>query len=1279
MNKDQSNYKFTKITYVLSSVVLGLIFIYVVLVKILINHINDYQNDIEQVLSKALNQSVSIEKLEGNLIGFNPAISAHNIKIGNLVIPKFDAVLSVAKTLFKRDIYLNAVAVSNIQISLWQNKDGAWQVANLPSFVSSTDAQNNTSDITTKQLLEYFARLGNVNLYQADITLKPYKKKILKLDSVSFTLNNHKASGKITLAQNKELKFNAKFDLDENNLLQSSARIYLDIPSFDWLSLGLPKQLQFLHLTKLEAQASVWLNIEQGKLQKSSLKLAAPIIELNPYGKKTALQDVTIATYLRPQDNGMVLQVDDLGFTFAKKKFLSLQFVITQNAKKLQLVADQIDVAPVFKLVPQLAPIPKEVAKFFTNMQPYGILRNVKVNFDPDAELLERIAFNAEVDKAGVKPYWHIPGTDNVSGSVHGNLGSGEFRLNAGNFALHLAEFFPHNWVNHTAKGSLTWLVDKDKFQLSLPYGQIQSNAGEFFGDMLLQIGFNDDIDDFLDLRVGAKNADAKFTEQFLPTLIPAFDKDLSNWLKTAIKAGEISEGFFEYQGSISSHDPITARKINLYFAVDNAHLAYWQGFPALTKAAAQIFIENDQVKIEASKARAGNAVITDAKAQINYIGNKKVPHLVVTGKIKDKVNNVLQVLQNSPIDAASTFKDWRGVGDVIGNLYLDIPFAKGIETHVKVDFNLNNGILNLPNPKLDISDITGNFVFDTKHGLSAPKVSAKALNSKASGSIVAATGTNKPFSKFMLKGNMEAKEVLNWLDLPLNTNIIGNFNYDLILNLADKGNYLQINTDLIGVTLDLIEPFSKKANVKGQTQVNIIFDDKNLQVKGSYTDLVRFTIYYPKFNLQNYHVAVNFGIDEISAPKQHGIKLAGNLNKLDVENVISFIKKINVDNKPNNEVNNKNNINNNKTNKLNYNLVLNSNFNIKQLKLFDTNITNLNINTNNYNNKLNIDLNSEIVKGKVVLNDEITVDLDYLYFKYIENNNAEQTKDNKDLLSEIDINKIPKLNINIDNLSLNDDYFGSISFETYNEVNKLHITNILANIKMLNINGNLIWQQTDNKNITNFKGELSGVDVSRILRNFGYAPTLASNKFKTKIEAFWPSTLSDFDLNKVSGFASIDIRKGKLLEVDKSAQALKVFSLLNFNSLSRRLKLDFSDIFSKGFAFDKITGELMVNNGTFETSQPIKITGSSSDLELKGKLDILKSNIDASLNVKMPLTSNLPLAAIIAGFSPAVGGALFIADKVIGGKVSKIASVNYTITGNIEDPQFKLVSKSKK
>ena len=48
---------------------------------------------------------------------------------------------------------------------------------------------------------------------------------------------------------------------------------------------------------------------------------------------------------------------------------------------------------------------------------------------------------------------------------------------------------------------------------------------------------------------------------------------------------------------------------------------------------------------------------------------------------------------------------------------------------------------------------------------------------------------------------------------------------------------------------------------------------------------------------------------------------------------------------------------------------------------------------------------------------------------------------------------------------------------------------------------------------------------------------------------------------------------QGQFVEVEGSAQALRVFGLLNFNAINRRLRLDFSDILGKGLSYDRVKG----------------------------------------------------------------------------------------------------------
>lgn len=158
----------------------------------------------------------------------------------------------------------------------------------------------------------------------------------------------------------------------------------------------------------------------------------------------------------------------------------------------------------------------------------------------------------------------------------------------------------------------------------------------------------------------------------------------------------------------------------------------------------------------------------------------------------------------------------------------------------------------------------------------------------------------------------------------------------------------------------------------------------------------------------------------------------------------------------------------------------------------------------------------------------------------------------------------------------------------------------------------------------------------------------------------------------RLSGVVSLKFRKGQLAAVDGSAQALRVFGLLNFDAIGRRLRLDFSDLWSKGLSYDRIDGVVDIEKGIFRIREALTLEGVSSDLSITGLLDVPAGQVNAEIQVAMPISRNLPLAAVAVG-APAIGGALFVIDRLVGDRFARMAAVRYKMTGDWQDPQISL------
>jgi len=147
------------------------------------------------------------------------------------------------------------------------------------------------------------------------------------------------------------------------------------------------------------------------------------------------------------------------------------------------------------------------------------------------------------------------------------------------------------------------------------------------------------------------------------------------------------------------------------------------------------------------------------------------------------------------------------------------------------------------------------------------------------------------------------------------------------------------------------------------------------------------------------------------------------------------------------------------------------------------------------------------------------------------------------------------------------------------------------------------------------------------------------------------------------------------ILEQNNSAQLFRVFNLLNTDTLWRRLRLDFSDLYERGVAFDAISGKARISDGLVTMDPELQLVGPSGAFKINGTTNMADESLDMRLVVVLPVTQNLPLAAILMGASAPIGGALFVLDKILGDPLSKLTSATYSVTGSWSEPEVDLRS----
>ena len=153
--------------------------------------------------------------------------------------------------------------------------------------------------------------------------------------------------------------------------------------------------------------------------------------------------------------------------------------------------------------------------------------------------------------------------------------------------------------------------------------------------------------------------------------------------------------------------------------------------------------------------------------------------------------------------------------------------------------------------------------------------------------------------------------------------------------------------------------------------------------------------------------------------------------------------------------------------------------------------------------------------------------------------------------------------------------------------------------------------------------------------------------------------------LDMSNGEVKIQFGNGQLKEVEPGAG--RVFGLMSILALPRRLSLDFRDVFSKGFGFDKIAGTFKIENGITYTCD-LSLEGPAADIGIVGKSDITKRTYDQAAIVYPNVGNTLPIVgAVVAG--PQAIPALLIFSQIFKKPLQGMGQAYYSIEGSWDKP----------
>lgn len=1244
----------------LCALLLVLAAVYVSLGRELTPLVAEYRAEVQDKAQAAVQMPVHIGSLEGRWSGFAPVLLAHDVMIGEgnsaLRLDQVEVVPDLWASLTAREVRIAHLQVSGVQLSVKEDKDGHWALQGLPI--------QDDQPLDPQQLLTRMQMVKRVSVLDSQVTLQPYDRAPVTVTYVGLSLHTgmsqQRLDARLTLPDGQPLALSLRSRIRASQWKDAEVDAYLSLPQSDWAK-WIPSRLtQQWKLTQLKAGGEFWLNWANGTVQSAVVRLNSPQVK-GSYAERKPVQieNLALTAYVQRSDGGLKVLFDSLAMNIGETRWesrLQLQqsLATDKDLEVWKLQADRLDLTPITPLLNALAPLPEGFAKAVEQLKATGRLRNVLVDFRPQDTTDQKVSFAANLERVGFDAYFGAPAARNVSGSISGDLGHGELRMDSKDFSLHLFPIFAKPWQYIQANARLTWTLDKQGFTLVAPYIKVLGEEGNVAADFLIRLHFDHSQEDYMDLRVGMVNGDGRFTPKYLPAVLsPALDE----WLRTAILKGAVDEGFFQYQGSLSHNALPASRNISLFFKVHDAELAFQPGWPHVNKVNGEVFVEESGVRILASKGQLLNTQVKDVYVNIPHAPAGKDSHLLLTGGFSGGLGDGLKILQEAPIGTASTFAGWKGEGDLQGSLDLDVPLAKGTEPKIVVDFKTDKARLQLAEPTLDLTQLKGDFRFDSAKGLSGQNISAQAFDRPISAQIFAEGKPGAISTRVTAKGQVTVKRLTDWLKVSQPLPVSGDIPYQLQVILDGADSQLMVNSNLKGVAVDLPAPFGMPASQGRDSTFRMTLQGAERRYWFDYGELANFTFAAPADNFNEGRGELFLGDGDAVLPGAKGLRVRGVLSELDIDPWKQLANRY-AGNDPGGSAKQ---------------LLSGADFKVGKLTGFGTQFDQVKLQLDRKPVAWGLQFDSQQAKGTVNLPDAkgapIAINLQYVKLPAVDPT-VQADENAPDPLADIDPKDIPAMDIAINQLFQGPDLVGAWSLKIRPTAKGLAFNNLDLGLKGMQLNGAGGWEGAPGASSSWYKGRLDGKNIADVLKGWGFAPTVTSEDFHLDVDGRWPGSPAWVGPKRFSGSLDAAFRKGQFVEVEGGAQALRVFGLLNFNSIGRRLRLDFSDLLGKGLSYDRVKGLLAASNGVFVTREPITMTGPSTNLELNGTLDLVADRVDAKLLVTLPVTNNLPIAALIVG-APAIGGALFLIDKLIGDRVSRFASVQYTVQGPWKDPKI--------
>ncbi len=509
---------------------------------------------------------------------------------------------------------------------------------------------------------------------------------------------------------------------------------------------------------------------------------------------------------------------------------------------------DLEDLLPIFLANSSLSP---NWHKLLSERHLQGVLQNLIFFWKGDLRDFSRLRFSGEFKGLSFNAWQKWPGIMNMDGSLNWDRGEGNLKVLSRKLSLSLPTLFEGPLFLDQAQGLVDFEYSQDEgwsFQAS----QVNLSNADFKIDGMAQMIFPSQESPTLDLEANFSLAKVTQVSKYLPSRI--MDPGLVVWLKDAFLKGRIESGKVLIQGKLDQFpfDPAEMKqeeggKFEVTGELRNIDFHYAPEWPLLQQANGRLLFSGRSMTATIDTGSILDIPVRQVTGTIPYLGEGQAQIVNLQAKLETDLSDGMDFIHQSPLEEAfgKSLSALELTGPLKLALSLSIPVAKPENTKVLGKAEVHQATLSLPDWKLDLDQVSGNFQF-TEQDLSAKALHGLFWGEPASLSFSTVTPLKgKPsYLQAVVNGNINMTKLQDTFKLSLSQFLSGSTAFRAKLKLYHSpamNNEVYFSSNLLGIALDLPAPFGKRSEMKRELTLNFLIQEgPGFKTQLKYDDLIQ-------------------------------------------------------------------------------------------------------------------------------------------------------------------------------------------------------------------------------------------------------------------------------------------------------------------------------------------------------------------------------------------------------------------------------------------------------